>query len=98
MDSQFSRAVRRSVISGGAFFLTVVGLSAVSAGLSSGLSSSDLKGANDPLSSAAWNRVVNSALELDGKISALLPGNGKLSLTGAVKIGNDTAPCDADNR
>lgn len=71
------------------------------AALSSGLTASDLKSSGNQLSSASWNRIVNSVLELDGRTAQISTSGGntgvgnpsptaKLDVAGTVKIADGT--------
>ena len=65
------RTVRKSAVAATTFFVVFAGLSTSYAALVAGLTSGDLKAATNQLSSASWNRIVNSVLELDARTSPI---------------------------
>jgi hypothetical protein len=71
---------KNSVLAASAFFGTLGILSIGYAALSSGLSVTDLSSVGTTLSSASWNRLVNSVLELDGRTAAISSSGGYVGI------------------
>lgn len=58
----------------------ILGVSLSYAALSSGLTTADLKAATNQLSSASWNRIVNSVLELDARTAPITTVSGNVGI------------------
>lgn len=77
--------VRKSVLAGTAFSLTVASFAIAAAALSSGLTTGDRASNGAQLTSSAWNRVVDAVLELDARTAPLSVTSGNVKSTGYLQ-------------
>lgn len=80
MRKETLKTVRQSALSATVFFLVFAGLSSGYAALTAGLSVTDKTSSGSILSSASWNRVVDSVLELDARTVGITASGGKVGI------------------
>lgn len=80
MKAEMLPIAKRSAMAAIVFFVTLVGLTSAYAALTAGLSTSDRTSSGSVLSSASWNRLVNSVLELDTRTAAITASGSNLGI------------------
>lgn len=84
-------SLKNGIITGLVAFLTIGLLSIGYATLSSGLSLSDKVGTGSGLSSSSWNKIVDSILELDGKVSKITYVEGTIGTSSPITLPYSTS-------
>ena len=84
--SRYSETTKKSVLAATVFCATIAAVSVSYATLTAGLTTADRTNSGSVVSSASWNRLVNSVLELDARTSQTNYVEGTIGTSSAISL------------